>query len=155
MLLRVICCGDATDLIRYLSSLLSSIMSLIRLQIFWAVISLCGPAAVLSFFFFSPLQSCACVSVDSHCCTAVYSCFAPLLQLSGHARQKPATSSSLLSLCCSSEMSTREQERCALIHNTHTLPPCFEPQRFPRGYLATFFSIFFFFFSSSSLILSR
>lgn len=103
------------------------------------------PGSCFVFFFFFPLQSCACVSVDSHCCTAVYSCFAPLLQLSGHARQKPATSSSLLSLCCSSEMSTREQERCALIHNTHTLPPCFEPQRFPRGYLATFFSIFFFF----------
>lgn len=62
----------------------------------------------------------------------------------------------LFSLCCSSEMSTREQERCALIRNTHTLLPCFYategPERTPSNIFLHFFFSLLLVINSVSLI---
>lgn len=101
----VICCSDGRDLIRYLSSLLSLILSLISLQIL-------GPRflfVVWQLFCVSSLVLCVCVCVaNGNCFTAVYlwSLYLDCQVVSDKRLKCPP----YFSLCCISQMSTREQE---------------------------------------------
>lgn len=115
----VICCSDARDLIRYLSSLLSLILSLISLQIL-------GPRFLFvlwQLFCVSSLALCVCVCVAyGHCLTAVYlwSLYLDCQVVSDKRLQCPP----YFSLCCSFQMSTREQEihTDTDIHSSPLLP---------------------------------
>lgn len=147
MLLRVICCGDATELIRYLSSLLSSIMSPIRMQIFSCDFS----SWQLSFLPFGP----ACVR--AWVLTAIVALlFTGVLRLDFGCQaspdKKPATSSSSLIVLQLRNVNKRAAEMRTDTQHTPSLLAA-APQRVPRRIPSNIFQHIIF-FPSSSLILS-